>query len=43
MLTIAMNGTKHLVLNRRKFLGIAAGLVAAGVIPRNALALATAP
>lgn len=40
MLTIAMNGTKHLVLNRRKFLGIAAGLVAAGVIPRNALALA---
>ena len=40
MLTIAMNGTKHLVLNRRKFLGIAAGLGAAGVIPRNALALA---
>ncbi|MGB3141066.1 MAG: MBL fold metallo-hydrolase, partial [Aestuariivirga sp.] len=40
MLTIAMNGTKHLVLNRRKFLGVAAGLVAAGVIPRNALGLA---
>jgi glyoxylase-like metal-dependent hydrolase (beta-lactamase superfamily II) len=40
MLTIAMNGTKHLVLNRRKFLSVAAGLVAAGVVPKNALALA---
>ena len=35
MLTIAMNGTKHLVLDRRKFLGVAAGLVAAGVIPKK--------
>lgn len=40
MFTIAMNGSKHLVLDRRKFLGIAAGLVAAGVIPKSALALA---
>jgi glyoxylase-like metal-dependent hydrolase (beta-lactamase superfamily II) len=41
MFTIAMNGSKHLVLDRRKFLGIAAGLVAAGVIPKSALALAS--
>ena len=34
MFNIAMNGTKHLVLDRRKFLGVAAGLVAAGVIPK---------
>lgn len=40
MFTIAMNGAKHLVLDRRKFLGVAAGLVAAGVIPKSALALA---
>jgi glyoxylase-like metal-dependent hydrolase (beta-lactamase superfamily II) len=40
MLTIGINGTKHLVLNRRKFLGVAASLVAAGVIPKSALALA---
>ncbi|HUQ37752.1 MAG TPA: MBL fold metallo-hydrolase [Aestuariivirga sp.] len=40
MFDIAMNGTKHLVLDRRKFLSIAAGLVAAGVIPKSALALA---
>ena len=35
-----MNGAKHLVLDRRKFLGVAAGLVAAGVMPKSALALA---
>ena len=40
MFTIAMNGAKHLVLDRRKFLSVAAGLVAAGVIPKSALALA---
>ena len=40
MFDIAMNGAKHLVLDRRKFLGVAAGLVAAGVIPKSALALA---
>ena len=40
MFDIAMNGAKHLVLDRRKFLGVAAGLIAAGVIPKNALALA---
>ena len=40
MLDIAMNGTKHLVLDRRKFLSVAAGLIAAGVIPKSALALA---
>jgi glyoxylase-like metal-dependent hydrolase (beta-lactamase superfamily II) len=40
MFTIAMNGSKHLVLDRRKFLSVAAGLVAAGVIPKGALALA---
>lgn len=40
MFDIAMNGAKHLVLDRRKFLSVAAGLVAAGVIPKSALALA---
>ena len=40
MFDISMNGAKHLVLDRRKFLGVAAGLVAAGVIPKSALALA---
>ena len=40
MFNITMNGTKHLVLDRRKFLGVAAGLIAAGVLPGNALALA---
>ncbi len=37
---ISANGTKNLVLDRRKFLGIAAGLIAAGVISKDALALA---
>jgi glyoxylase-like metal-dependent hydrolase (beta-lactamase superfamily II) len=37
---INLNGTKHLVLDRRKFLGIASGLVAAGVLPKNVFALA---
>ena len=41
MFDISMNGSKHLVLDRRKFLAAAAGLVAAGVIPKSALALAT--
>jgi len=40
MFPIAMNGSKHLVLDRRKFLGVAAGLIAAGVLPKNVLALA---
>ena len=40
MLSVSMNGTKHLLLDRRKFLGGAAGLIAAGVLPQNALALA---
>jgi glyoxylase-like metal-dependent hydrolase (beta-lactamase superfamily II) len=37
---INLNGTKHLVLDRRKFLGIASGLIAAGVLPKNVFALA---
>jgi glyoxylase-like metal-dependent hydrolase (beta-lactamase superfamily II) len=40
MFDMSMNGTKHLVLNRRKFLSVAAGLIAAGVLPKNVLALA---
>ena len=36
MFDISMNGAKHLVLDRRKFLSVAAGLVAAGVIPKSA-------
>jgi glyoxylase-like metal-dependent hydrolase (beta-lactamase superfamily II) len=40
MFDMSMNGSKHLVLDRRKFLSVAAGLVAAGVIPKSALALA---
>ncbi len=35
-----IDGRKQMVLDRRKFLGIAAGLVAAGVLPKNVLALA---
>ena len=35
MFDVSMNGAKHLVLDRRKFLGVAAGLVAAGVIPKT--------
>lgn len=35
-----LNGSQTLVLDRRKFLGIAAGLIAAGVLPKNVLALA---
>jgi glyoxylase-like metal-dependent hydrolase (beta-lactamase superfamily II) len=34
------NGTKHLVLDRRKFIGIASGLIAAGLLPKNVMALA---
>lgn len=40
MLSVSMNGKKHLLLDRRKFLSGAAGLIAAGVLPKNALALA---
>jgi glyoxylase-like metal-dependent hydrolase (beta-lactamase superfamily II) len=40
MFTVTMNGSKSVVLDRRKFLGAAAGLIAAGIIPKNALALA---
>ena len=40
MFSPSMNGKKHLLLDRRKFLGAAAGLIAAGVLPRNVLALA---
>jgi glyoxylase-like metal-dependent hydrolase (beta-lactamase superfamily II) len=40
MFDISMTGQKHLVLDRRKFLGVAAGLIAAGVLPKNVLALA---
>ena len=40
MYTVSMNGSKNLVLNRRKFLGAAAGLIAAGIMPKNVLALA---
>ncbi len=40
MLMSAFNGTQNLVLDRRKFLGVAAGLIAAGVLPKNVLALA---
>jgi glyoxylase-like metal-dependent hydrolase (beta-lactamase superfamily II) len=40
MSVIPMNGAKNLVLDRRKFLGVAAGLIAAGVLPKNVMALA---
>ncbi len=40
MFTMPMNGTGNLVLDRRRFLGVAAGLIAAGVLPKNVMALA---
>ena len=40
MITMSMNGTNHVLLNRRKFMGAAAGLIAAGVLPKNVLAFA---
>jgi glyoxylase-like metal-dependent hydrolase (beta-lactamase superfamily II) len=40
MRSVTMNGKQHLLLDRRKFLSGAAGLIAAGILPRNALALA---
>jgi glyoxylase-like metal-dependent hydrolase (beta-lactamase superfamily II) len=40
MSAIPMYGAKNLVLDRRKFLGVAAGLIAAGVLPKNVMALA---
>jgi glyoxylase-like metal-dependent hydrolase (beta-lactamase superfamily II) len=35
-----LNGTKYIALDRRKFLGIASALIAAGILPKNVLALA---
>jgi glyoxylase-like metal-dependent hydrolase (beta-lactamase superfamily II) len=40
MHTPAFLGSSNLILDRRKFMGVAAGLIAAGVLPKNALALA---
>ena len=40
MFMSALNGTQNLILDRRKFLGVAAGLIAAGVLPKNVMALA---
>jgi glyoxylase-like metal-dependent hydrolase (beta-lactamase superfamily II) len=40
MLHIMMNGKPNLVLDRRKFLGAGAALVAAGLLPRDVWALA---
>jgi hypothetical protein len=40
MHTPAFLGSSNLILDRRKFLGVAAGLIAAGVLPKHALALA---
>ena len=40
MITIPMNGTTHVLLDRRKFMGAAAGLIAAGILPKNVWALA---
>ena len=34
------NGVKHIALDRRKFLGLASCLIAAGLLPRNVMALA---
>lgn len=40
MHTPAFLGSSNLILDRRKFLSVAAGLIAAGVLPKHALALA---
>ena len=40
MITIPINGTNHILLDRRKFMGAAAGLIAAGVLPKILLAFA---
>ena len=40
MITIPINGTNHILLDRRKFMGAAAGLIAAGILPKNVWALA---
>ncbi len=37
---ITLNGIKHVALDRRKFLGLASGLIAAGLLPQNVMALA---
>ena len=34
------NGKKHIALDRRKFLGLASGLIAAGLLPQSVMALA---
>jgi glyoxylase-like metal-dependent hydrolase (beta-lactamase superfamily II) len=34
-----INGKKYIALDRRKFLGIASGLIAAGFLPKNVMAL----
>lgn len=40
MFTIKTMNDGHLVLNRRRFMGVAAALIAAGALPKSALALA---
>ena len=37
---ISLNGVKHVALDRRKFMGLASGLIAAGLLPENVMALA---
>ena len=37
---MTLNGVKHVALDRRKFLGLASGLIAAGLLPKNVMALA---
>ena len=40
MLTPTFKGSSNLILDRRKFLSVAAGLIAAGMLPKHVLALA---
>jgi hypothetical protein len=37
---VDLNGSKHLVLDRRKFIAMSTGLIAAGLLPKNIMALA---
>ena len=37
---MTLNGVKHVALDRRKFLGLASGLIASGLLPKNVMALA---
>lgn len=39
MYNVTINGVKNLVLDRRKFLAAASGLIAAGILPKNVMAL----